>query len=257
MYILPFVLTLTLVLSFIGIEKLAQFKNQSIIAQSYQTFLDAQARYMFNLRQNHLCDKYDKSHRQLSFRYFLNKKLRESQPELAKQYRQVVIDFLKILYGQANFFTNLANQRPQLIEELLIAIEQSADALEAPHEIKSIEDMVHLNLGDAELQNLFYRMLKGTVAHNDELILREKTYVSLLTYVHFNQSAVQIQLAPKSLLSALFASEEVVLEILKKRNEEGLTDEAFKNEFLEKRKSGLSEALFNFKVTKSNKNDYN
>ena len=276
MNILPLVLALVLMLSVITIERLERFKNQSIVQYEYQKFLNLTERSEFNRRQELLYLRTRTTHRQLSFRYILDKQLREKDAALSQQYRQIAIDLIKILYQHADFYKQMEQENPEFVEDLINAIENAAD--NSPENgIKRIEDIGRLNLGEEKLQNVFYRMLKGTISR-DELLERnssdqidnrkfykkanEKEYVSLLTYIHYKKTPPEIQLAPRELLKAIFDSDAVVEEILLRRNDlsRNYTAESantFKNEFNSKRKPELSDQLLNFKITKSNKEKYN
>ena len=154
-------------------------------------------------------------------------------------------------------------------------IQETADR--APKgSIRRIEDMAHLQLEDPEMQAAFYHMMKGTITR-DQLKIMEaeaikngnelsasikgRAYVSLLTYIHFAKSSPEIRLAPKELLKAIFENEQVVDEILIRRNElskenDSKGKENFSIEFNPKRKTGLSDQLLNFKITKGDKSIY-
>lgn len=276
MNILPLVLALVLMLSVITIERLERFKNQSIVQHEYQEFLKLMEREEFNKRQELLYLRTRTTHRQLSFRYILDKQLREKDATLSDQYRQIAIDLIKNLYQHADFYKEMEQKNPEFVEGLINAIQTAAD--NAPDKgIKRIEDIARLNLQNEELQNVFYHMLKGTITR-DALVKRNssekveerkfynktngKEYLSLLTFIHFKRTPPEIQLAPRELLKAIFDSNAVVEEILIRRNElaRNYTAEStntFKNEFNPKRKVELSDQLLNFKISKTNKEKYN
>ena len=272
MNILPLILALVLMLSVLTVEKLEKVKNQVAIQREYQVFLKWSERQAFNKRQEHLYGEHDKDIKQLSFRFIIDKKAREKDENLTKQYRMLNLELMKILYGEASFFKNLQQKRPNFLEEMLAAIEQAADA--APEKfIKRIEDIARLKLEDPELQEAFYHMLKGTVSREylkelkkDSNITKEKTYVSLFSFINHKGregkiATVKIQHAPREILKAIFANDDVVEAIIAKRNElakakdNGATD-AFKNEFSEKRRPGIDDKLLDFKITSGDKTEY-
>lgn len=265
MNILPLVLALTLLLSFLSIQHLENLKNQTIVHKEYQTFLDKNERKVFNERQDYLYGQdFKKNIRQLSFRYFFDKKAREDSPEIAKQYRLLIIELMKIVYGEAAFYKELEQKRPHFLEELLDTIEKCT---EDTHEklIKRIEDLSRLSLEDSELQKAFYHMLKGTV-NRKELSheMKEKAYVSLFAYINDygaggKSPSIEIQHTPREILKAIFVNDEVVNSILIRRNELRKSPDAsatFKNEFKDKRRPGISESLLDFKITNTDKSEY-
>lgn len=271
MNILPLVLALVLMLSVLTIEKLEKFKNQTIVQREYQLFLKMSERQVFNKRQKRLYGHSEKSLRQLSFRFLFDKKARDRDANVVKQYRMLIIDLMKIAYGEAAFFKNLEKKRPNFLEELLNAIEKSADVDEGKN-IRRIQDIARLDLEDPELQEAFYHMLKGTIPR-EKLAemkdatpqMKEKTYVSLFTFIN-NEGAngtptIVVQRAPREILKAIFLSDEVVEAIIVKRTElsankdEGSKD-AFKNEFSDKRRPGLDDKLLDFSISEGSKNPY-
>ncbi len=268
MNILPLILALVLMLSVLTVERLEKFKNQTAVQKEYQLFLKESDRQIFNKRQEKLADTgHDKDIKQLSFRFIIDKKAREKDEDVTKQYRTLIIKLMKILYGEADFFKELEKKRSNFLEEMLAAVEKAADA--APEKtIKRVEDIARLNLGDPELQDAFYHMLKGTVTRKKikELNLSEemkgRAYVSLFNFINYdgsdgNIARIEIQHSPYEILKAVFGSDEVASAILIRRNElaKERNETAFRNEF--KASPGISDKLLDFKLSGSDKTDYN
>lgn len=275
MNILPLILALVLMLAVLTVEKMEKFKNQTIVQKEYQAFLKLNERQTFNKRQEKLFGKSDKDIKQLSFRFLVNKKTREKDENVTGQYRSLNIALMKFLYKDAAFFKELALKRPDFLEELMNAIEKAAD--NAPEKfINRINDIARLDLGDPDLQKAFYHMLKGTVTReqlaemkNLSSRMKEKSYVSLFSFINYNGEkgtpTIEIQKAPREILNIIFnhdgSNEGIVDEIIAKRQElakskdNGASD-AFKNEFSEKRRPGIDDKLLNFKITSSDKSDY-
>ena len=95
--------------------------------------------------------------------------------------------------------------------------------------------------------------------------MKEKAYVSLFTYINNEGSksppAIRIALAPREILKAVFGNDDIVEEILDKRKELGGKDkdsgaeEAFKSQFMGKRRPGIDEKLLDFKLS-NNSSEY-
>lgn len=279
MNILPLILALVLMLSVLTIEKLEKFKNIKIVQQEYQQFLKMHERQVFNKRQKSLYGHNEKTLRQLSFRFFVDKEARNRDENVAKQYRMLMIELMKVVYGQASFYKNLEQKRPNFLEELLTAVEQAAE--KAPKKtIRRIQDISRLNLEDSELQEAFYHMLKGTVSReqlaemNEEMkdkknvasYVKEKGYVSLFNFINDEGKKatpkIVVQRAPREILKAIFVSDEVVEAVITKRNELAAnktdgSEAAFKSEFVDKRRPGLDDKLLDFSISAGDKSYYN
>ncbi len=274
MNVLPLILALVLMLSVLTVEKLEKFKHQKIVQEQYQKYLSDNERQKLNDRQERLFGHTLTTDRQqVSFRYIVDKKLREKDPEKAAQYRLIIIDLIKNVYGEAKFFKDLEKTRGNFVEELLTAIEQAADRA-PPKTVLRIEDISRLQLEDPLLQKAFYHMLKGTMskeAFNDlpkDSPLREKAYVSLLTFINKdNQKGIEIQHAPVETLKAIFGSDEIANRIvirrkeLSKQKEESKNDnktggQTFANEFKGKQRSGISDDILDFKISSSDTTPY-
>lgn len=272
MNILPLILALVLMLTVLTVEKLEKLKNQTIVQQEYQHFLKWSERQVFNKRQKKLFGENDKDIKQLSFRFFVDKKARDRDANITKQYRELNLELMKVLYSEAAFFKKMEQKRPNFLEDLLNAIEKlTEDSKEKI--VKRINDIARLDLGDPELQQAFYQMLKGTISREELLSMKEippsmkeKSYVSLFEFINFEGAngtpSIEVQHAPREILKAVFGSDEVVQAILVKRQELASTGDngagdAFKNEFCEKRRPGLDDKLLDFKITKGDKTAYN
>lgn len=270
MNILPLILALVLMLAVMTVQKLEHFKNQTVVQREYQFFLQTMERQVFNKRQKRLFGESEKNLRQLSFRFLVDKKAREGNANAAKQYRMLIVELMKIVYGEAAFFNNLEKKRPNFLEEMLNAIEQAADA--APEKlINRIQDIARLNLEDPELQEAFYHMLKGTI-EREKLkeappCCKEKAYVSLFKFINYDgkdgkPKRIVVQMAPREILKAIFESDAVVEAIIAKRNElaankDNGSELAFKNEFNEKWRTGIDDNLLDFRISSGKKDAYN
>lgn len=271
MNILSLVLALVLILSVLMIERLDKFKNQMIIQKQYQAFLTDSERKMYNQRQKALFKDYQKSLRLLSFRYLLDKDARKKEANASKQYRLLIEDLMKNLYGKAAFFKEISAKRSNFIDELLTAIQEAADT--APENtIKDTSDIARLDLKDADLQRAFYLMLKGSVSREEfkkmeegTSEIHEKAYTSLLNYINFDGKKavprIVIQRAPREILKTIFLKDDIVESIIARRNElakkkdEG-SKNIFESEFKDKRRSDIDDQLLDFSISSSSKSEY-
>lgn len=275
MNILPFVLALLLVLSVATVEKLEKFKSLVAVQHEYQFYLDKLDRKALNEHQKNM-GKWTESasQRQLSFAFFYEKSMRDG--EKARQIRQITIDLIKVLYGDAAFFKQLESRRPNFIDEMLDDFIASADKLAEVEKIRRIEEIRRIRLSDPELQHAFYQMLKGTTTRDQWQEMqqnknsdekkplsdrnREKGYLPLLDFLKHQKDnpVIKIRHAPRELLLAIFGKEEIVEAIIARRKEldPKKTPDAsvqFANEFKGKQKPGISDELLDFNITKTKK----
>lgn len=270
MNILPLILALVLMISILTVEKLEKFKNQTMVQKQYQMFLQKDERQVFNKREKNLYGINEKTLRQLSFRFVYDKEARKRDENVTKQYRTLLIELMKIVYGEAAFYKDLERNRSNFLEELLNSIEQAAD--KAPEKtVKRIRDIARLDLGDPELQKVFYHMLKGTAAKEDleEMegeVRKEKAYISLFTFINDEGKGgtprIVVQRAPKEILKAVFVNDDIVNAIIQRRNElaankDNGSAEEFKKEFVDKRRPGLDDSILDFSISKGSKDSYN
>lgn len=274
MNVLPLILALVLMLSVLTVEKLEKFKHQKIVQEQYQKYLSDNERQKLNDRQESAFGHtLTKDRQQVSFRYIVDKKLREKDPEKAAQYRLIIIDLIKNVYGEAKFFKDLEKSQGNFVEELLAGIEQAADRA-PPKLVVRIEDISRLQLEDPALQKAFYHMLKGTMSKEEfnnlpkDSPLREKAYVSLLNFINKDeQKGIEIQHAPVETLKAIFGSDEMANRIKIRRKELSKQKEAskgadktggqtFADEFKGKQRSGISDSILDFKISSSDTTPY-
>jgi hypothetical protein len=262
MNILPLVFLLLLILSALTVENMEKFKAQFAVQHHYQTYLAEAERQSFNERQLKLKKQREaRTQRQLSFTYFFDTKLREASKEKAQQMRLITVELIKELYAEASFYKKLEAERPNFVEELLDEVMASADNLADNEKIRRIEDVQRLKLASPDLQEAFYRMLKGTkrktVAETDEKVTQrnlEKGYYSLLTFIkHEKNPKIAIHLASRELLKAIYGSNEIANAILQTRKElkkhpkEG--SRQFNDEFKGKQRPEIKDDLLEFKIT--------
>lgn len=272
MNILPLILALVLMLSVLTVEKMEKFKNQSIVQKEYQAFLQDKERDFFNKRQEKLYLLNDKDIKQLSFRFLVDKEARERDANVTKQYRLLNIELMKQLYGEAAFFKELELKRSNFLEELLTAIEKASDA--APEKlINRVNDIARLELGDPELQEAFYHMLKGTVSREElreikepSPRMKEKLYVSLFSFINYKGAdktpTIKIQHTPREILKTIFSDEATVDAIILRRQEladskDNGASTTFQTEFSGKRRTDIDDQLLDFKITGGDKKGYN
>lgn len=273
MNILPLIFTLLTILSILTIEKMERFTNKVIVQKKYEELFNNQLSSSFSIRQRRLYGWNPPSYRHLTFRPFLQEKFRLDQPEKYAQIRQITIDLIHVLYGHTKFYKKMEQKRSDFVSDLLNAIQESAHSM-PENSIKRIHDAARLKLDDPVLQEVYYRMLKGTLSkedskkkENERFIGNKKTYYPLLTFFNYDGKdkdvKIKLGLAPKEILLAIYGNPELVqklidlrLELTNQLNNNKITkDEAtakFQAEFENKQKQGITDIL-DYTITTTSK----
>lgn len=293
MNILPLVLLLLLVLSALTTQQVERFKNFSIIQKEHRDFLKEAEAEKIQSRQLRLYHKLAKDHsandychtRRINFRAFLD----SSQPQISQadreQLKDVTKELMKILYSHTDFYKKIEQTRPQFLDEILdylVAKSQTQPLLSTKQEI---EEIASIAMPDAELQEAFYHMLKGTVDRTDSQALSRyvkisdaharKSYYSLLKFVRngsdFNGAAQAAALwifrCPKETLMAIYGSEDLAQQIIAYRAanrpkstqgpaEKQKCTQCFLQTYQGKQRSGISDQFLIYEMAKTNPKIY-
>lgn len=215
----------------------------------------------------------------------LNKKEKEENYDLYNQVRYVLKRLIEELYSNTKFYKEIIAKRSDFINEILNSIEEAANNLPKGQKIKTVEDLLPLELSDKQLSDTLYKILKGTKKEDSqEQALKkvttekaegdkeekpvEDSYLSLLDFITTDpRSKLRVYLAPKRTLLAITSNEELVNEILQQRKSlyqelkvDHISAETASNQFRElfstRISSILNENFLDFSVTKTDPNSY-
>ncbi len=190
----------------------------------------------------------------LSFATFIDNKKKEAHQKEYPQIRNLAQKLIYVLYRNQPFFKEMEAKNPDFVNSLLNAL-MVADTLSDDNKIKRASELANLNLGDEDLNHVFYEMLQGT-AQPGERLTKPKTgeempklefqapedkgepedksieggrkeeyysgsgYYSLLDFITLRDSTkVRVYLAPKMLLMAIFDDPGLVDSIIAARND--------------------------------------
>lgn len=159
-----------------------------------------------------------------------------------------------VLYANQPFFIEMEQERPGFMDEILSRIAQAAAALPDDQKFtksSKTHDLANLDLGDLQLNEVFYKMLKGTPQPDEEEhrpnedveesqvkqlddevieapegeaapkpLISSSGFPSLLDYVTIrNSTGVRVYLASRALLTAIYGDPSVADAIISFRNE--------------------------------------
>jgi len=290
MNVLLFVMTMLMLLATMTYARLDSFRTSSA---SQAQFVG----YMKNIEREYInaaaAEKYDNIHvtqkektdskkeqaiaacsRISFFPLFGEKVPQKDQPIFLKTFR-VMKSLINFLYGEKAFFQELYKKRSNFVEELLVQMMKAYEALPKDKKIKDVKGLANLDLKDKELQDAFYRMLKGdqdtleqkTEANDGEPFNVKEGYLSLRDFTTMKKKdKIRVYLASPIVLMALFADESAVqaikdrrLQLYKDVKGEVLTPQEAQVElrnFVFGVASNVDEALLNFEVSKTDPKKY-
>lgn len=186
----------------------------------------------------------------LCFRYLVDEKMREKDPDGYTQTIQWAKKLMTTLYGNSTFFKEAEANNSSFLDGLFDAISRAASQLPQKQSLKHAEDLANLELW-APYQDSYYAMLKGCARQNPEMAkktslpspspysvqmpqeegeddidagdealegLSVEGYDSLLNYVTLtNKPKIRVYLASRPILLALFEQPSIVEEIIQTR----------------------------------------
>lgn len=302
MNILLFVMTMLMVFAMLTYAKMENFRSFSHMQIQFQ-------QYMQKIERKHISDQalvtYNKTSMsqgkggkgprtaaspRLSWYLLTNTAEREKQPEAYDQMINFSKKLIHLLYGNQSFFKEALEKRPNLLDEIFMAITSD-------HKMVKANEFANLDLGDSVLNDVFYKMLKGnpiierksvqteiipeqiTLTEDEELTSAaeaeleaneskaDEGYTSLLDYITIDKTQkIRLFLAPPAFLLAIFGDEGFVNDIREERYRlyRQVVNGSIKAEdangqfqaFVASRIGNFNPELFDYSVTKVNPRDY-
>lgn len=263
MNILLFVMTMLMLLTSLTYARLENFRSHSLLQVQFENYIQNTERSIFNEKAVNLyektpvkskvkgdaADKAPKSNAspRISWHMVVNADARQKDPEAFQRIMELNRKLFLVLYKDQPFFIKAQDDRPNIIDEMIMAIMHAAENPPSGLTLKKTADLANLDLGDALLNDLTYKVFKGlprapeppkkqvqeTVVQETVVLapgdLEEQVkedsdefksdigYDSLLDYITLRPTKIRLYLAPKVLLLAIVEDETIVNEILELR----------------------------------------
>jgi hypothetical protein len=284
MNVLPFVMTLLMILSIMTYARIESFQDLSGLKAQFEWYMQHFERKYSNEVNDRKYDTQNPSKRKIGedpdtkqkdeekacsripFYLFLNKQQREARHDFFDQHYLLAKLLMMQLYGDTAFLKKASETQPDIIDGILKGLINAAEKLPKGQTITSSADLASINLGDDLLNNTFTLMLKGTVEIDEQ---DEKgTYPPLTKFVTVkNKLKVRIFLAPHDILMAIYDNpalvkeiEETRISLYKQVKDESITKEEaskeFESQFSGKQREGIDSKILDFRVSKTNPKDY-
>ncbi|MCB1111241.1 MAG: hypothetical protein H7A37_06660 [Chlamydiales bacterium] len=263
MNVLMFVMTMLMLLTLMTYARIESFRASTGVQAQFSYYMEESERDFINRRAKRWYDeiavssKNGASHEQapglakLSVKILFDEKIREAKPTEFQQVYMLLKKLPDLLYGDQEFFEEMkadASLQDEMWQQVIHAADQQ--------KVTKVQDLANLDLGDAHLNEIFYKMLKGTET-------KEGGYPSLLDYITMKRSAkIRVYLAPEPILLLLFRDPDTVSEIIETRGRlyrdvvadrmtSAEASEQFKALFAERYALGVEPTMLDFTVSKS------
>lgn len=267
MNILIFVMTMLLLLASMTYARLEVYRNSQIFQVLFESYMQKDERGYINLAAQREYDrtkgskkgskesgnKVDASPR-ISLSPLFKKQGKEEDPKEKERFLVLLKNLITSLYADQPFYREMQKQRPQFVDDVILALMRSVDSLPEAKRPKKAVDLANIHLGDDQLNEVYYKMLHGAPskeiieAQPSALLMQEpiednehdddesdaaiaekeadehkspKGYYSLLDFVTLDPvKKVRIYLASPEVLEAIyFNNPDIVQEILRERRE--------------------------------------
>ncbi|MBA2728425.1 MAG: hypothetical protein H0U49_09675 [Parachlamydiaceae bacterium] len=191
----------------------------------------------------------------LSLRVLFNQKMRDANADSYLQTREWAIKLMKELYGKQKFFTDMLEENPEFLNEMLSYLEHFVSDLPDNERPKNAADLANLDIKDKEnpFWKTFYLMLKGCPKEDLAIVVKPQEekkarifqpgeedgsieedetdgaeeaieycsplgYDSILNYISLrNTTKIRVYLASRELLTVIFGSSQAADEVINKR----------------------------------------
>lgn len=305
MNIILFVTTLVMALALLTYGKWEAYRNLHVVESQFKSYMEQSERSAINQAADNWYasvvvqskgqgggGKTSQASSRLSFRLFVDQ---AAQTKASKEFTQIQYlakKLIYVLYAQAPFYRQLAQNDPQFVDQFLASL-MVADALPKEKKLQSAKDLNTLHLPNPVLDDLLYKILKGAPdpapkgpqlpepsmvqAEDDDeepdkaLVEEYKSpvgYYSLLDYITLQPATkVRVFLASKPLLAAIFDDPGTVQEVLQERQrlyqvvssgamQAKDASKQFEGAFLQRADRNLNGAVLDFTVSKTNPKNY-
>lgn len=247
MNLLLFVTVMLMVLASMSYSELRIFTSQNLAQNAWVKFMKSKEGCVYNEAARKVYDDAPKSKKdsweeresnglqqdpkpdrtqsegqsRINFRILIGK-AKELEESGYQEFTEVLKNLITNLYADQPFFKKAQSERPHFLEDIFNKLREVKN-----DKIKKSADLATLDLGDAELQEVFYFFLNKISRDNSEGEEGKKKEgkkekpceeVSLLNYLsEGSKNKIRVYLASRDMLRAVFGNEEIVNDIIKQR----------------------------------------
>lgn len=172
MNVLIFVMTMLMLLSLMTYARFESYRNSQAFQIIFKHYMQEEERGYINLqaektyksitvteKEGKAAAKIDASPR-IGIGLFFDKK-RDSKTKEWEQTKILFKNLVRVLYEKQPFYTQIEQERPSFIDDLIKAITHSVDNVATEKKLSSPTDLANLKLDDPLLDKVLYKMLHG------------------------------------------------------------------------------------------------
>lgn len=175
MNVLIFVMTMLMLMAIITYAKLETFRDSQAYQVIFENYMQADERGAIKVAAQKNYDTPASTNSgstgtkvpaiaRVSIRLLVDAKERKAHPKETAELAALLKNLMTVLYGNQPFFQEIEKTRPTFLDEIISSIEKASDALPKDQAITRAKGLSNLNLGDPELNEVFYKMLHGAPA---------------------------------------------------------------------------------------------
>ena len=185
MNILLFVTSLVMVMAMLTYARLETYRSFSLLQAEFKNYMDQTERRYINLSAEEWYDysmgsksnskpqgqgtvkNNEKTSSRLSLALFIDKAKKEKALKEYPKFHLMAKKLIHILFKDQPFYQEMEQKRPDFVDSLLNAL-MAANDLPKKQKPKLIQDLANPNLGDEELNTVFYKMMQDTLARREK-----------------------------------------------------------------------------------------
>jgi hypothetical protein len=172
MNILIVVMTMLMLMAILTYSRLESYRSFAVLKREFIHYMQESEREAINTQAINLYETTTGSENgpqnktrvnappQIPLYLLVNKNERDAHPKEFGLIKQITKRLIEYLYKDAPFYKKLETVRPGFVDDLLQAIMHAADNLPEGKKITYITDLSNLELGDEQLDDAFYHMIK-------------------------------------------------------------------------------------------------
>ncbi len=223
MNVLMFVMAMLMMLSIMTYAKFDKFRMQATLNTQFENYMKfVECRYINEraedlYKETHVKDKNGKQgdRNGNSSKLPIGLLLEASTNDVYLGVRSVLRELINELYAPYKFYKEMQQERPDFVDEMISALPYAKKNLPGQQKITKSKDLANLDLGNRELNEVYYKMLKGAeFPYETKEGIVEEGYPSLVEYITTKQGKkLRVYLAPEVLLKVVFnesTAEEIV-----------------------------------------------
>lgn len=185
MNILIFVMTFLMILATLSYSRWESFIKTISVQKSFEHYMGSTEQQAINsnadkwyamikIRDRESGNKEGEANSttgRVSFHLLLKSAEREKHPQEYQMIRSILKRLLEVLYADQRFFQEMAEKRPNFLDELLEEIQNGVENKAEKSSLTHVSELLNLQFSNSDLHHVFYLMMRGLP--KEEMINKE------------------------------------------------------------------------------------